>query len=63
MFLKFYIAVFTFEVAVAAFTAALSNVSKLVNFLLQQSVETCRKGGPFQGLRVGSCLTLGNELS
>ena len=23
----------------------------------------CRKGDPFQGLRVGSCLTLGNELS
>jgi len=22
----------------------------------------CRKGDPFQGLRVGSCLTLGNEL-
>ena len=38
-------------------------MSKLVKFLLQQSVETCRKGGPFQGLRVGSCLTLGNELS
>nr|XP_058894612.1 uncharacterized protein LOC131741594 [Kogia breviceps] len=23
----------------------------------------CRKGGPFQGPRVGACLTLGNELS
>ena len=23
----------------------------------------CRKGDPFQGLRVGSCLTLRNELS
>ena len=23
----------------------------------------CRKGDPFQGLRVGACLTLGNELS
>ena len=23
----------------------------------------CRKGDPFQGLRVGCCLTLGNELS
>ena len=23
----------------------------------------CRKGDPFQGLKVGSCLTLGNELS
>ena len=23
----------------------------------------CRKGDPFQGPRVGSCLTLGNELS
>ena len=23
----------------------------------------CRKGGPFQGLKLGSCLTLGNELS
>ena len=23
----------------------------------------CRKGDPFQGLRVGSCLTLGSELS
>ena len=23
----------------------------------------CRKGGPFQGPKVGSCLTLGNELS
>ena len=22
----------------------------------------CRKGDPFQGLKVGSCLTLGNEL-
>ena len=23
----------------------------------------CRKGNPFQGLKLGSCLTLGNELS
>ena len=23
----------------------------------------CRKGDPFQGLKLGSCLTLGNELS
>ena len=23
----------------------------------------CRKGDPFQGMKVGSCLTLGNELS
>ena len=23
----------------------------------------CRKGDPFQGLTLGSCLTLGNELS
>ena len=23
----------------------------------------CRKGGPFQGLKLGTCLTLGNELS
>ena len=30
------------------------------NFLLS---ICCRKGDPFQGLRVGSCLTLGNELS
>ena len=22
----------------------------------------CRKGDPFQGLKLGSCLTLGNEL-
>ena len=25
--------------------------------------ECCRKGDPFQGLKLGSCLTLGNELS
>ena len=25
--------------------------------------ECCKKGDPFQGLRVGFCLTLGNELS
>ena len=23
----------------------------------------CRQGDPFQGLKLGSCLTLGNELS
>ena len=25
--------------------------------------KCCRKGDPFQGLKLGSCLTLGNELS
>ena len=25
--------------------------------------DCCRKGDPFQGLKLGSCLTLGNELS
>ena len=27
------------------------------------SSDCCRKGDPFQGLKLGSCLTLGNELS
>ena len=26
-------------------------------------LKLCRKGDPFQGPRVGSCITLGNELS
>ena len=26
-------------------------------------MKCCRKGDPFQGLKLGSCLTLGNELS
>ena len=30
---------------------------------LAPSRSCCRKGDPFQGLRKGSCLTLGNELS
>ena len=25
--------------------------------------DCCRKGDPFQGQKLGSCLTLGNELS
>ena len=29
----------------------------------EESCTCCRKGNPFQGLRVSSCLTLGNELS
>ena len=28
-----------------------------------QEQSCCRKGDPFQGLKLGSCLTLGNELS
>ena len=28
-----------------------------------KSNSCCRKGDPFQGLKLGSCLTLGNELS
>ena len=28
-----------------------------------QVCSCCRKGDPFQGLKPGSCLTLGNELS
>ena len=28
-----------------------------------QHLEYCRKGDPFQGLKAGSCLTFGNELS
>ena len=27
------------------------------------SSDCCRKGDPFQGPKLGSCLTLGNELS
>ena len=30
---------------------------------LESSWNCCRKGDPFQGLKLGSCLTLGNELS
>ena len=30
---------------------------------IKVTATCCRKGDPFQGLRVGSCLTLGNELS
>ena len=29
----------------------------------KQSPLCCRKRDPFQGLKLGSCLTLGNELS
>ena len=28
-----------------------------------QTLVCCRKGNPFQGLKLGSCLTLRNELS
>ena len=28
-----------------------------------QEQSCCRDGDPFQGLKLGSCLTLGNELS
>ena len=30
---------------------------------LAQGQHCCRKGDPFQGPKLGSCLTLGNELS
>ena len=30
---------------------------------IKVTATCCRKGDPFQGLRVGCCLTLGNELS
>ena len=29
----------------------------------EKSRNCCRKGDPFQGLKLGSCLTFGNELS
>ena len=43
-------------------------VSLLLGFLACPTLGTaepwcCRKGNPFQGPRVGSCLTLGHELS
>ena len=31
--------------------------------LISSSIYCCRKGGPFQGPKLGSCLALGNELS
>ena len=40
------------------------NVLVLSNWNLSSlSSECCRKGDHFQGLKLGSCLTLGNELS
>ena len=34
-----------------------------ITFFLQRASPCCRKGDSFQGPRVGSCLTVGNELS
>ena len=36
---------------------------EIVEFQLQHQFFCCRKGAPFQGPKLGSCLTLGNELS
>ena len=45
----------------------MSHLGRIKQFSIknkQKSKEQCcRKGDPFQGLKVGSCLTLGNELS
>ena len=34
-----------------------------MEFPRQEYWSCCREGDPFQGLKLGSCLTLGNELS
>ena len=36
---------------------------EILEFQLQHQFFCCRKGDPFQGPKLGSCLTLGNELS
>ena len=33
-----------------------------MNIYTLLNMKCCRKGDPFQGLKLGSCLTLGNEL-
>ena len=37
--------------------------SNAISFYNEHPYTCCRKEDPFQGLRMGSCLTLGNELS
>ena len=41
----------------------LVQTTKVLEFQLQHQSFCCRKGDPFQGPKLGSCLTLGNELS
>ena len=41
----------------------MANDACLCNEDLTKPQKCCRKGDPFQGPRVGSCLTLRNELS
>ena len=38
-------------------------MAKVLEFQLQHQFFCCRKEDSFQGLKLGSCLTLGNELS
>ena len=49
------------------FTCPLGSILIPLNLILENHLLPgsfcCRKRDPFQGLRVGSCLTLGNELS
>ena len=42
--------------------SVLWNFKSLNNYSMLM-FNCCRKGDPFQGMKVGSCLTLGNELS
>ena len=37
--------------------------SKRIQLITSEKKKRGRKGDPFQGPRVGSCITLGNELS
>ena len=41
----------------------LGNLNVISNSFCIKTEFCCRKGDPFQGLKLGSCLTLGNELS
>ena len=46
-----------------AWWATVHGVTKVTTPTVTSYCFCCRKRGPFQGLKLGSCLTLGNDLS